>query len=332
MMNCFHIEGIKVIAAADQSKNALAKAGSLGVKNLYADYHDLVNASRNLDAVVISLPNYLHSESVKLALEAGLDVFLEKPMARTVKECREIMRWVEKSGRRFMVDHCVRFFDAVEKMKHIADKGQIGKLEVITLEDVINGPFAHGVIPRPVPEWWFDPERSGGGALLDLGYHLVDLFRFFTGNARVEFCLLDHKYNLPIEDGAIVILRSTENSMKGIINVGWYQLAVFPSFNFRVILHGNAGYISSEDLIPKSYYRHALKEGTKNVLRKVFRKRIRPLSYTYYYESFYKALKHFFDNDDIDSDPPACAADGLRNIELISDAYNKAKADLQARN
>jgi len=325
MMNCFHIDGVRVVAAADQSKTVLRKARILGVPNVYVDYHDMLKAPLNLDTVVISLPNHLHFESVKLALEAGLDVFLEKPMARTVEECREIVRLVEKSGRKFMVDHCVRFFNSVEKMKEAADRGHIGNLEVITLEDVINGPFAHGVVPTPIPEWWFDPKKSGGGALLDLGYHLVDLFRLFAGDSKFEFCLLDHKYNLPVEDGAIMILSSTESSTRGIVNVGWYQQAIFPKFNFRVIIHGNAGFLSSEDLTPRSFLLNALKEGSKNILRRALGKRIRPLSYTYYYESFFKALKHFFEISDNNPGPLASASDGLKNIELITEAYKKGK-------
>lgn len=325
MMNCFHIDGVKVVAAADQSKSALRRAKSLGVKHIYDDYHDMLKTSLGLDAVIISLPNFLHLESVRSALEGGLDIFLEKPMARTVDESRQIVKLVEKSGRKFMIDHCVRFFDSVEKMKVAVDEGRVGDLEVITLEDVINGPFAHGKVPMPVPEWWFDLERSGGGVLLDLGYHLVDLFRFFAGNSKFEFCLLDHKYNLPTEDGAILILSSTEHSTKGIINVGWYQFAVFPRFNFRVILHGNAGYISSEDLAPRNFYLHAMKEGTKNVLRKALGKKIQPLSYTYYYEAFFKTLKHFFEQEDANPNTLTSAVDGLKNIELISEAYKKAQ-------
>ncbi len=325
MMNCFHIDGVNVIAATDQSKSALKRAKSLGVTNLYTDYHELFDAHLDLDAAVISLPNFLHLDGVRAALEAGLDVFLEKPMGRTVDECREIVRLVEKSGKHLMIDHCVRFFDTVEKMKDVTDKGRIGNLEVITLEDVINGPFAHGLTPSPVPDWWFDPEKSGGGALLDLGYHLVDLFRFFVGDSRLEFCLLDHKFNLPVEDGAIMILSSKDSSTKGIVNVGWYQQAVFPSFNFRVILHGNAGHLSSDDLEPRNFYVHAAKEGAKNLLRRMLGRKIRPLSYTYYYESFYKSLKHFFDCRENDPDPLASATDGLKNIELISEAYKKSK-------
>lgn len=322
MMNCLHIDDVKVVAAADPSKKALQKAKSFGISKLYTDYHDLLNHSSNIDAVIMSLPNFLHFGAIQLALEAGLNVFTEKPMACTVEECREIVKFVKKSGKKFMIGHCMRFIDAVEKMKDIADNGRIGDLEVVTTEQILNGPLAHGAVPTPVPEWWFDPKKSGGGVLLDLGYHLIDLFRFFVGeDSRLLFSCFDHKFNLAFEDGAIVILCSSSSSVKGIINVGWYQKSVFPQYNFRAILHGNAGYISSDDLVPRNIYMHAAKEGTKNFLRKVVGKKIKPLSYSYYYESYYKELQHFFDCVKTDSDPSVSATDGLKTVELIEEAY-----------
>jgi len=207
-------------------------------------------------------------------------------------------------------------------MKEEVDKGAVGTLEALTIEEVINGPFAHDIIPRPVPDWWFDPTKAGGGALIDLGYHLIDLFRFFVGgDGELIYSIIDHKFNLAVEDSAIVLLRALDSSVKGIINVGWYLKTVFPRFNFRTILHGSAGYLSSDELIPHNLYLHAAKEGTKNLLRKLFRKKIHPLTYTYYYESYFKELNHFFDCLKQDLNPCVSAIDGLRTLEIIEEAY-----------
>lgn len=328
LMNCLHVDDTKVIAVADSSKKALSKAQSLGVKNLYSDYHDLLKNFQNMDAVIISLPNFLHLDSVELALEAGLNVFVEKPLANTSEECRQIVGLVEKSGRKLMVGHCMRFVEAVEKMKATLGKGRIGDLEVVTIEELLNGPFSHGAVPTPVPEWWFDPKKTGGGVLIDLGYHLIDLFRFFVGDdCKILYSCLDHKFNLAIEDGAILILSSSHSSTKGIINTGWYQKSVFPQYNFRLILHGNAGYLSSDDLVPKNIYFHAVKEGTKNVMRRVAGRKIKPLSYSYYYESYYKELRHFIECIKSDSVPSVSAVDGLKTVELIEEAYRVSGAN-----
>jgi predicted dehydrogenase len=324
LLNCFHIDDIKVIAAADQSKSALKRAESIGVSKLFTDYHDLLNNPSSFDAVIVSVPNFLHYESVQLALEAGVDVFVEKPLAKTPEECREILNSVKKSGRRLMVGHCMRFLEAVEKIKDKTDKGHLGSLEVITAEEIYNGPFAHPAVPKPVPEWWFDPSKTGGGVLIDIGYHMIDLFRFFAGESKVIYSCLDHRMNLPMEDSAIVILQSQDSSVKGIINVGWYQKLIFPNFNFRFIVHGNSGFASTDELIPKNLYLHAAKEGTKNLFRKFIGKKIRPLSYTYYSEQYFKELQTFFNCLKKDTDPPVTAIDGLRTLETIQEAYDLA--------
>lgn len=68
MMNCLHIDDVNVVAAADPSRKALKKAMSVGVKNLYTDYHDLLQDPQ-IDTVIISLPNFLHFDSAQSALE-----------------------------------------------------------------------------------------------------------------------------------------------------------------------------------------------------------------------------------------------------------------------
>jgi len=328
LMSCLHIYNVNVVAVSDKSKRTLKKAENEGVKNGYEDYQRLISTEFNkLDAVVISLPNFLHFDCIKLALEAGLDVFVEKPIAISLNESREITRLVEKHGRKLMPGHSMRFIPAIEKMRKTVDSGKIGSLEIITIESIQNGPLSHGVVPKPIPEWWFDPKMSGGGALIDLGYHLVDLFRFFAGESHVIFSCLDYNYNLPVEDGATVILESENSSTRGVINVGWFEKTIFPRFNFRMILHGNADFISTEQLLPRNLYTHAIKEGINNFFRKVSGRKIHPLSYTYYYESQFKELEHFFECIRNDTIPSISAIDGMKTIEIIDDAYTFARTN-----
>jgi len=319
MRNCFHLDGVKVAAVADSSHRNLRYASSIGIRDLYSDYHELLENS-NVDAVIICLPNNLHFECIKLALETGMNVFAEKPIATTISEAKEIVKLTQKSGSKFMPGHNMRFFDATIKMKDKLEKGYLGDLEVLTIEEIINGPFHPHVVPTPVPEWWFDKKRSGGGVLMDLGYHLLDLYRYIAGDAKVIFCNLDYKYNLPVEDSAIAILDSGTH-VKGIINVGWYQIVIFPKYNFRVIMHGTSGHLSSEDLTPRNMSMYAVKEGLKNVARRMLKRKIHPLSYTYFYESYFKEMQHFFHCIKKDLAPEVSAEDGLRTIELIEDSY-----------
>ena len=323
MYNCHHMDDVVVSGVADGSKRALKKAEMLKTSHLYRDYRDLIDNSKDMDSVIISLPNFLHFDSVMRSLEAGLDVFIEKPLATTVSESKEIIKKVEKTGRKLTIGYSMRYIEAIEKMRDELNRGRIGSLELITAESLQNGPLSHGRFPKPVSEWWFDPEKSGGGALLDLGSHLIDLFLLFAGDSKVLFSHLDHKYNLPVEDGATLVLQSRRSSVRGMINVGWYQKSIFPRFNFRFILHGNADYLSTEEMIPKNLYVHAMKAGMKNFSRRITGRKIRPLYYTYYYESFYKELRDFFESIKNDSEPSVSAIDGLKTMEIIEEAYSK---------
>jgi len=173
LRNTRFIEGIQVVAAADKSKKALAEAETYGIRNLFKNYQDLL-AVADLDAVIISLPNFLHEKCVVEAAEKGLHIFVEKPLARNTRECESIRRAVQRNSVKLVVGHNYRYFDHVQKLKTEFDEGTVGDVEIANLEHYTNGPFAHPLEPVPVPDWWLNPELSGGGALLDQGYHLID--------------------------------------------------------------------------------------------------------------------------------------------------------------
>jgi predicted dehydrogenase len=97
-----------------------------------------------------------------------------------------------------------------------------------------------------------------------------------------------------------------------------------------MVIHGNAGYLSSDNFVPRNIYSYAVKEGTKNILRRAVGRKIRPLSFSYYYEMHYKELKHFFECVTHDLNPRASATDGLKIIELIEETYKAQNNTLSA--
>jgi predicted dehydrogenase len=317
--NCRFIDDVSVVAVSDSSKQKLQRAHDMGVKHLYNNYMDLLK-SADIDAVIIALPNFMHLESVCAAVEAGKDVFVEKPLARSVVECEKIVDVVKSQGVKLMVGHNYRFFDCVEKVKHEFERGAVGDVELTTLNLTLNGPFAPSISPTPVPEWYFSKEGIGMGCL-DSGYHLIDLFQWFFGDAEVLYAHLGYRYHLPYEDSAIVVLRSKNGSTRGVLNVGWFSKAIFPKFDFRMILHGTAGFISTEQYAPRNLYFHAAKEAMKNIIRRFLEMKIHPLTYTYYYASFARELQHFFGCIKNDSEPLVTAESARNNMEVIERVY-----------
>jgi predicted dehydrogenase len=320
LRNAKLISEVKIEAAADASRKRLKIAESLGVKNLFTDYGEMLRT--DVDAVVIALPNWLHKDAAVAAAEAKKCTFIEKPLARTSEESKVIINAVERNGILAMVGHNYRFLDCVEKVKEISDLGMIGEVEIATEEFIMNGPFAPSIYPSPVPEWYFDREKMGMGCL-DSGYHLIDLFMHFFGDADLLYAHLDNRYSLPYEDSAILVLKSRKNSTKGVLNVGWFSKMIFPKFNFRMILHGTAGFVSTDQFMPRNMYAHAAKEAAKNILRKILGRKIKPLTYTYYYASLFKELEAFVDCVKRGCRPPITLYDALKVVSLIERVYKE---------
>lgn len=325
LRNARFIEDIRVVAAADKSKKALNEAKGYGVKNLFEDYRELLEVTE-LDAVFIALPNFLHEKSIIDAAEKGLHIFVEKPLARNTSECENIKRAVQRNNVKLAIGHNYRYFDHVQKLKTEFHKGTIGDVEIANLEHFVNGPFAHPLEPVPVHDWWLNPDLSGGGVLLDQGYHLIDLFRWFFPEPEILYARLGYRYSLDLEDSAIVMLKSKRTSTIGIISVGWFQKMVFPQFNFRINLHGTARFLSTDHFAPKNLYLHAARKALKNIVAKIVGKKISPLAYTYYYPSYFKELQNFSQriNSGDDMFDLATVDDGFETIRIVEDSYSFA--------
>jgi predicted dehydrogenase len=321
LMNALRIDGINVVAVADKSERNRKSVERYHLKT-YDDYNDLIDTEK-LDAVIISLPNFLKKESVFRAAESKLDIFLDKPLSRNFAEGLEIVQKVRKENVRLMVGANYRYFDSVQKLKSNLDEGRIGDIVIATSELIMNGPLSHALVPTPVPEWWFDKELSGGGALLDLGYHLIDLLFWMFGELQPVYSTLGYELNLPVEDACTVVLESKNESAKCVVNVGWFSRSIFPDFNFRVNLHGTVGYDSTERYSPRDLRVHAVKEGALNLFRKISRKKVHYLSYTYYYYSFYKILDVFFETLKRGTELPISLEDQLGVLQTIDSIYKK---------
>lgn len=320
LRNCRVIDGTRVNAIADKSKSSQRKARSYGVHRVYSDYRELLT-KEEADVVVVTVPNFLHKDCVTLAAESGKDIFVEKPLANTVRECEEIKRAVQKNGVRLMIGHNFRFFDCVTEVKKLIDEGVLGDIKIVTFEYVCNGPFTSSSEPRRIPEWYFEKEKLGLG-IMDTGYHLIDLQHWLLREEpRILFAGFDHVYQLPYEDSATI--TSMSGKTRCVTNVGWFCHSKLPvDENFRMVLHGTAGFISTDKLTPNPYF-HAIKEGAKNILRRMIGKKIHPLSYAYWSSSYYRELRCFFDCLKEDKPLPITVEDGLKTVKTIEDIYAK---------
>lgn len=312
---------INLVAVADLKKSNLKIVNKKSI-NKYVDYKKMIE-SENLDAVIISLPNFLKKESIEFASENNISIFIDKPLARNLKEVEEIKNKVEKNKTQITVGVNYRYYKSCQRIKKIVNEGEIGEVVLATSELIMDGPLSHPLIPAPVPEWWFDKERSGGGVIMDLGYHLIDLLTWLFGKQTLEYSSIGHRYNLPIEDTASILLKS-ESGTTSNVNIGWFSKMIFPNFNFRINLHGTVGYTSTDHFAPRNLYTHAAKEGIKNFFKRLTARRIEYLSYTYYYSSFYEILDKFYDSVIDASDPPVDFDQQISVMKTIESIYENS--------
>lgn len=131
------------------------------------------------DAVLITTPNRFHEEYAIEALEAGLDVLLEKPLAHTLASAERIAEAAERSSGFCMVGFNNRFANPIEVIKHYQGEGRFG--EIVHVE-------ANYIRRRGIPgrgSWFTSKDVAGGGSVIDIGVHAIDLSLYFLGYPEI---------------------------------------------------------------------------------------------------------------------------------------------------
>jgi 1,5-anhydro-D-fructose reductase (1,5-anhydro-D-mannitol-forming) len=186
-LKCYRsLRGVRMAAICDGDKARLKgseknegniggddAALDLGDVSLYTDFEKML-AEEQLDAVSITLPTFMHRDFTVKALEAGLHVLCEKPMAMSVEQCEDMIAAAKTNKRILQIGHCIRFWPEYAKAKQIVDSGKYG--------DVLAASFRR---VSTVPEWswknWLVHAKQSGGAIMDLHIHDTDYIQYLFG-------------------------------------------------------------------------------------------------------------------------------------------------------
>lgn len=141
---------------------------------------------QKIDGVVIATPSALHAEQAIKALNKGKAVFCQKPLGRNKQETAEVVETARRENLLLSVDFSYRFTEAAKAVKKVISSGELGKIYGVHL----TFHNAYG----PDKAWYYDKILSGGGCLMDLGIHLIDLL-FWTLDEREIYNLSSQKFH-----------------------------------------------------------------------------------------------------------------------------------------
>ena len=167
----------ELLAACRRDEAKLnAFCDEFGTERRYSADADLL-ADADVDAVYIATPVNLHLPQTVAAAEAGKHVLVEKPMAMSAAECDAMIDACRQNGVKLGVAYYRRFYPIVARIKQIIDSGEIG--QIMSISAVTATPFA--MQPSDDGYWRVVPEQGGGGALMDIGSHRLNLFVDLAG-------------------------------------------------------------------------------------------------------------------------------------------------------
>jgi len=176
----FRVRYVMDVDAGIAAERARDLPGARAVTNARAVLDD-----PDIDAVDICVPHDLHRPIAIAAAKAGKHVLMEKPLARSYAEGREIVAAAGAAGVQLMIAFNERHRWCMRTIKRLADEGRLGRVYMVRSDH-------HQNVVKPEGHWLRSKDRSGGGAVIGSGVHLLDLLRWFGGEVSEVFCTSFH--------------------------------------------------------------------------------------------------------------------------------------------
>ena len=198
----------ELLAVMDANGDA-AKAckEKYGAKYAFTKYEDVLSVPE-IEAVYIASPVFFHKEQAIAAAKAKKHILLEKPVALSVSDAEEIKKACEENGVKISIGFLMRFHGYHQKIKEIIAEGKIG--EIVSMRGQFTCRY-----PDIIGAWRQKKATSGGGALVDMGIHVIDLIHYITGlkATRVAAFNQTQTFNYEVDDSSNVIMKMDNGSV-----------------------------------------------------------------------------------------------------------------------
>lgn len=330
------INNVEVVSLFDISKEvAINVSDKFQIPCVFSDYEKFLDSG--IDAVIVSTPTFTHSCYSIMALEKGKHVLCEKPIVTSLKEMEAILKIEHKSKIKFMPGFVNRFRQDIIEMHNLLRSGEIGLIERI------EGTWLRrSGVPRP-GSWFTCKKFSGGGVLMDLGSHILDICQMLSGKSvnssySVNLRTLQQRIytqktgaswfkgqeedNLPIdvEDSALAKISFNDN-LQVKVKVSWCAPIEKDMTTFKV--YGTKGSVILETLFGFSTERMFEEDSIT-----VYKKNSDPLRITFEekYNSAMSAFEnmanYFIEKITNDNDSYCNIQDGILNVKTLERLYD----------
>jgi predicted dehydrogenase len=295
-------ELVQLVAVADPVEANARRRADLAGAAVFDSYERML-AEADLDAVDICLPHHLHRDAIIAAAEAGKHILCEKPLCLSVEEAADVTAAVERAGVTLMCAHNQLFSPPVAKAKEVIAAGTIGEVYEVRTTDS----FRNDLDPTTMG-WRATAATSGGGELIDTGYHPSYLLLHLADAAPVSVAAMLSTHRLTFmegEDSAQVLVRF-ENGVVGSLVTSW---AYNPSPNterFSVV-----GSLGSLHAIGSSLHVRTLDRVTTSY-------EFQPV------DEFAEEIRHFAEVLADGRKPLHSHVEGVQTLELILAAYRSS--------
>lgn len=209
--------GVEIVSCCDvDAERAASLARNIPGAEASTDWRSTVRRS-DIDLVFVATVHDMLAPIATEAAAAGKHVLIEKPGARTKGELAPLREAARRTGALVRVGFNHRYHRAFRKAREIFDSGALGEMMYV------RGRYGHGGRIGYEKEWRAQPEKSGGGELVDQGMHLIDLARWFLGNfAEAQGMIGTYFWDMPVEDNAFLLLR-TAGGQVAFLHATWTE-------------------------------------------------------------------------------------------------------------
>ncbi|HLO12417.1 MAG TPA: Gfo/Idh/MocA family oxidoreductase [Pseudoneobacillus sp.] len=236
-------EFVEIVAVCDIVEDRVNEMAKTYNAKAYTSYEELLS-NKDIDAVSVCTPNYLHAPISIAALNARKHVLCEKPMATSREEAEKMIEASQENNKKLMIAHNQRFVPSHQRARQLIENGEVGKIYSFRTAFGHGGP--EGWSADGKESWFFKKNEAFIGAMGDLGVHKTDLLRFLLGEEFVEvgaFVETSAKENADVDDTAVCVLK-TVSGIIGTLAASWSYVSKEDN---STIIYGQNAILRLED-------------------------------------------------------------------------------------